>query len=56
LIALFRTEKDKSGAECLAAEVAVNWNWFHQTMEPSIIFTSFVITVAIGTGNAIIAL
>jgi hypothetical protein len=43
-----RLEKDKSGSECLAAEVAVNATWFEQTMEPSIVFTTFVITVAIG--------
>ena len=41
-----RKEKDKSGAECFAADVAVNSDWFSSTMEPSEVFTAFVITVA----------
>jgi hypothetical protein len=48
LIDVYRLEKDKSGSECLAAEVALNSAWFQQTMEPSLVFTTFVITVAIG--------
>jgi len=41
-----RKEKDKSGVECLAAEVAVNTAWFDGTMVDSLVFTSFVVTVA----------
>jgi len=41
-----RSEKDKSGGDCLVADIAINLNWFKETMEPSIVFTSFVITVA----------
>ncbi len=41
-----RKEKDKSGGECFAADVAVNSDWFSSTMEPSEVFTAFVITVA----------
>ena len=41
-----RKEKDKSGAECSVAEVAVNTAWFDGTMVDSMVFTSFVVTVA----------
>jgi len=41
-----RKEKDKSGAECTVAEVAVNSKWFDQNMVDSLVFTSFVVTVA----------
>lgn len=40
-----RTVKDKSGAECQAAEVALNTTWF-LTMVDSPAFTAFVVTVA----------
>ena len=47
-----RSEKDKSGAECMAAEVAINSAWFDNNMLTSELFTSFVITVAIeGLGD-----
>jgi len=47
-----RKEKDKSGAECLAADVAINSDWFNDVMEPSQMFTAFVITVAMeGLGD-----
>lgn len=47
-----RKEKDKAGAECWAAEVAVNTAWFDNTMKDSEVFTGFVITVAIeGLGD-----
>ena len=47
-----RKEKDKSGTECMAAEVAINSSWFDNTMLTSELFTSFVITVAIeGLGD-----
>jgi len=47
-----RKEKDKSGGECFAADVAVNSDWFSSTMEPSEVFTAFVITVAMeGLGD-----
>ena len=47
-----RTEKDKAGTECMAAEVAINSSWFDNTMLTSELFTSFVITVAIeGLGD-----
>ena len=47
-----RAEKDKSGTECLAAEVAINSCWFDNNMITSELFTSFVITVAIeGLGD-----
>ena len=41
-----RTERDKSGAECLAAEVAINSQWFDKTMVDSDLFTGFVVTIA----------
>lgn len=41
-----RKEKDKSGTECSVAEVAVNTAWFDGTMVDSLVFTSFVVTVA----------
>jgi len=41
-----REDKDKSGVECLVADVAINSKWLKETMEPSIVFTTFVITVA----------
>ena len=41
-----RSEKDKSGGECLAAEVAINSQWFDQTMVGSDLFTGFVVTIA----------
>merc|ERR1719184_169222 len=41
-----RKEKDKSGVECSVAEVAVNTAWFDGTMVDSMVFTSFVVTVA----------
>ena len=44
---MIRKEKDKSGVECYAGDVAINSHWFSNTMEPSQIFTAFVITVAI---------
>jgi len=47
-----RKEKDKSGTECLVAEVAVNTAWFEATMVDSLVFTSFVVTVAMeGLGD-----
>jgi len=47
-----RKEKDKSGVECLVAEVAVNSAWFEATMVDSLVFTSFVVTVAMeGLGD-----
>jgi len=42
-----RREKDKSGGECWAAEVAINSVWFESRMKSSSVFTGFVITVAI---------
>ncbi|XP_023335054.1 PIH1 domain-containing protein 1-like [Eurytemora carolleeae] len=41
-----REIKDKSGVECLAADVAINSTWFQETLVPSLIFTTFVLTVA----------
>jgi len=41
-----RKEKDKAGVECSVAEVAVNTAWFEGTMLDSMVFTSFVVTVA----------
>jgi len=47
-----RTVKDKSGSDSLAADVAVNSTWFTETMEPSQVFTTFVLTVAMeGLGD-----
>jgi hypothetical protein len=47
-----RKEKDKTGVECFAADVAINSDWFSSIMEPSLAFTAFVITVAIeGLGD-----
>lgn len=41
-----RSEKDKQGVGCWAAEVAVNSVWFDDVMKQSEAFTAFVITVA----------
>jgi len=41
-----RKEKDKSGVECTVAEVAVNTAWFEGTMLDNMVFTSFVVIVA----------
>jgi len=41
-----RKEKDKAGVECSVAEVAINIAWFEGTMLDSMVFTSFVVTVA----------
>ncbi len=41
-----RREADKSGAECLACDVAVNAAWFRDCVEGSDIFTAFVVQVA----------
>lgn len=47
-----RKEKDKTGADCYAGDVAINSDWFTNTMEPSPVFTAFVVTVAIeGLGD-----
>jgi len=46
-----RKEKDKSGGECWAAEVAINSKWF-EVMAASQVFLGFVITVAMeGLGD-----
>ena len=46
-----RKEKDKSGGECWAAEVAINTKWF-EVMAASQVFLGFVITVAMeGLGD-----
>jgi len=41
-----RDEKDKSGAKCSAADVAINAVWFDDVMFDSIAFTTFVVNVA----------
>jgi len=41
-----RKEKDKSGGECFAAEIAVNSSWFEKTLVHSDIVLSFVLTIA----------
>lgn len=41
-----RTEKDKSGKDCVACDVAVNSVWYDQTMENSLTFTTFVVGLA----------
>jgi len=41
-----RQEKDKSGGECLACDVAINAVWFDDVMFDSIAFTTFVVNVA----------
>jgi len=41
-----RKEKDKSGNTCTVAEVAINTSWFDGTMSDSMVFISFVVTVA----------
>jgi len=41
-----RESKDKSGGACLSADVALNADWFKDCLEPSLVFTTFVITVA----------
>jgi len=41
-----RKEKDKSGGECFAAEIAVNSSWFENTVVHSDIVLSFVLTIA----------
>ena len=61
-----RKEKDKSGGECWAAEVAINANWFEQMAASQVslnvtilvstslfqVFLGFVITVAMeGLGD-----
>ena len=39
-------EKDKSGNDCLACDVAVNSVWYEQTMMDSLTFTTFLVTLA----------
>ena len=41
-----REEKDKSGNKCLATDVAINSVWFDDKMEKSLVFTTFVVNVA----------
>lgn len=41
-----RVEKDKSGKECMACDVAVNSVWYDQTMVESITFTTFLVHLA----------
>jgi len=41
-----RSEKDKSGKDCYACDVAVNSVWYDQTMVDSLTFTTFLVTVA----------
>jgi len=41
-----RTEKDKSGHDCYACDVAVNTVWYEETMVDSLTFTTFLVTVA----------
>ena len=41
-----RKEKDKSGKECFATDVAVNSVWYDQTMVDSLTFTTFLVTLA----------
>lgn len=41
-----RKEKDKSGKECFACDVAVNSVWYDQTMENSLTFTTFLVNLA----------
>ena len=41
-----RTEKDKSGNDCLVCDVAVNTVWYDETMVDSLTFTTFLIQLA----------
>ena len=41
-----RTEKDKSGNDCLVSDVAVNAVWYDETMKDSLTFTTFLIHLA----------
>lgn len=41
-----RKEEDKTGNPCWAADVAINSVWFDSEMENSIVFTTFVINLA----------
>ena len=41
-----RTEKDKSGNDCLVSDVAVNAVWYDETMVDSLTFTTFLIQLA----------
>lgn len=41
-----RTEKDKSGKDCLVCDVAVNSVWYDETMVDSLTFTTFLIQLA----------
>ena len=41
-----RIEKDKSGKDCYASDVAVNSVWYDQTMRDSLTFTTFLVNLA----------
>ena len=41
-----RPEKDKSGIPCLASDVAVNSAWFEDNVSDNLVFTTFVVSVA----------
>jgi len=41
-----RTEKDKSGLDCLVSDVAVNAVWYDEVMKDSLTFTTFFIHLA----------
>lgn len=41
-----RTEKDKSGIDCMVSDVAVNAVWYDETMKESLTFTTFFIHLA----------
>lgn len=41
-----RNEKDKSGKDCLACDVAVNSVWYDETMQDSLTFTTFLVNLA----------
>ena len=41
-----RPEKDKSGSPCLVSDVAVNSMWMEDNVAESIVFTTFVVSVA----------
>ena len=41
-----RSERDKSGKDCYACDVAVNSVWYDQTMVDSLTFTTFLVTLA----------
>ena len=41
-----RTEKDKSGLDCMVSDVAVNAVWYDEAMKDSLTFTTFFIHLA----------